>query len=523
MKAVRCYGREDIRFENDVPEPQLRAGAARERATAGTSLGVLARESACYIDGVWHGGRAESITSVNPSTGEVLAVTAAADTGQVAAALSAARRAFDGGAWSRLTRAERGALLHRLADLIERDRDRLTALIAAEVGTAISTADQQVMGPVGFLHWFADAAVRGPSDGLEQPLPLHHQPVTTSSMLLREPLGVVAAVTAYNYPIMLCAWKLGPALASGSSTVLVPSPKGLLCTIAVVELMEEAGFPPGAVNLVFGSPAVTEQVAGAPEVDMVSFTGSAAVGSKIMVLAAPTLKKVVLELGGKSPNILLPGANVDVTIAPSALRFCLNAGQACGATTRSLVPVDLVEEFVAKSAAYMRGLTVGDASDPATVVGPLITDAHRASVEAYLARAVDAGAKLATGGGRPAGLDRGYFLEPTLITNADNDFEIAQEELFAPVGVVIPYRDIDDAVRIANTSKYALNANIWGAVPEAIAVSRRIRSGTVTINGGGGRRFDAPWGGPGYSGVGRECGEDGYREFFEVKHVQWPL
>ncbi|MEV6062902.1 aldehyde dehydrogenase family protein [Nocardia asteroides] len=487
------------------------------------STTTLSTAAACYVDGAWLPGRGPEITSVNPSTGEILAVTASADGGQVAAAIEAARSAFDGGAWSRCTATERGALLHRLADLIERDRDRLTDLIATEVGTAVSTAEQQVMGPVGFLHWFADAAVRGPADGIEQLLPLHHQPVTTGSMLLREPAGVVAAITAYNYPIMLCAWKLGPALAAGCSTVLVPSPKGLLCTLAIVELMAEAGFPPGAVNLVFGPPAVTEQVTGAPEVDLVTFTGSALVGTKILELAAPNLTKVVLELGGKSPNILLPGVDVDKTIAPSALRFCLNAGQACGATTRTLVPAELFDEFVEKSAAYMRELTVGDARDRATVVGPLITDAHRRGVEGYLERAVAAGAKIAIGGGRPAGLDGGFFLEPTLLTDATNDFEIAQEELFAPVGVVIPYREVDEAVRIANESKYALNANVWGRVPEALAVARRIRSGTVTINGGGGRRFDAPWGGPGHSGIGRECGEEGYREFFEVKHLQWPL
>ncbi|MEU6561494.1 aldehyde dehydrogenase family protein [Nocardia nova] len=483
--------------------------------------GVTATDAACFIDGKWVVGDSVSMSTLNPSTEEVLYEAPSASEAQVAAALDAAARAFHGGEWSRTDAAERSRLLHRLADLIERDADDLMRLVAAEVGTAVSTAQQQVHGPIGFLRWFADAAVRGPADGAEQHLPLHHVPVTTSSMLLREPAGVVAAITAYNYPIMLCAWKLGPALASGCSTLLVPSPKALLCTIAFVRLMEEAGFPPGAVNMVFGTPAVTEQIVGSPQVDLVSFTGSAAVGSRIQILAAPNLTKVVLELGGKSPNLLLPGVDVDSTIAGSALRFCLNAGQACGATTRSLVPRNVFDEFVEKSAAYMAALPVGDANDPATTVGPLITSEHLRGVEGYIERSAAQGGRVVTGGARPAGLTRGYFLEPTLITGVDNTAELAQEELFAPVSVVLPYDSVDDAVRIANQSRYALNANIWGETAEAIEVARRIRSGTVTINGGGGRRLDAPWGGPGHSGIGRECGEEGYREFFEVKHVQW--
>jgi aldehyde dehydrogenase (NAD+)/betaine-aldehyde dehydrogenase len=374
-----------------------------------------------------------------------------------------------------------------------------------------------------FLRWFAEAARRGPRDGLEEALPPHYDPVVSSSLLVREPAGVVAAVTAYNVPIYLGAMKLGPAFASGCSAVLVPSPKALLCTIALVKLIEEAGFPPGAVNLVFGSPAVTEQVVTAPEVDVVSFTGSAAIGGKLMALAAPSLKKVVLELGGKSPNIVLPGTDIKATIGPSVMRFCINAGQRCGATTRSLVPADSFDEFVEESVTFMRALAVGDPHDENTVVGPLITDEHRRNVEGYLARAVAVGATVAVGGGRPAELDRGFYLEPTLLTGISNEVEINQEELFAPVAAVIPYRDLDEAVRLANQTKYGLNANVWGPTADAIALGRRLRSGTVTINGGGGKRDDAPWGGLGASGIGRECGEDGFREFFEVKHIQWPI
>ncbi|QKT08788.1 aldehyde dehydrogenase family protein [Gordonia sp. X0973] len=477
----------------------------------------------CYIDGAWVDGTGPEMTSTNPSTEEALYAATSAGTEQVEAALAAAHREFHGGAWRALTGAERAQLLRKLADLMERDADELMGLIAREVGTAISTAQQQVLSPIAFTRWFADAAERGPADGLEQQLPLHYVPVTTSSMLLREPIGVVAAIAAYNYPIMLIVWKVCAALAAGCTSVLVPSPKGIACTVAIVRLMDEAGFPPGAVNLVFGGPEVTEQVVGSRAIDMATFTGSAAVGTIIQQLAAPNLTKVVLELGGKSPNLILPGTDIDSTIAGSALRFCANAGQACGATTRTLVPRTDFDEFVKKSAEYMDGLVVGDASDPKTFVGPLISEEHLQRVEGYVQRAVDAGATIAVGGKRAEGLSHGHFYAPTLVTGVDNSSEIAQEELFAPVAVVLPYDEVDEAVELANDSRYALNANIWGTTVDAIDVARRLRSGTVTINGGGGRRLDAPWGGPGHSGIGRECGEEGYREFFEVKHVQWPI
>ncbi|MEV0063411.1 aldehyde dehydrogenase family protein [Nocardia sp. NPDC050718] len=485
---------------------------------------ALIGTAASYLAGRWEAGDGPVIATIAPATGVQVALTPSTSAAQVGAAVSAARRAFDGGEWSRLGPADRGALLHRLADLLEANRDALVRLAATEIGTPISSGPTlHVDLPAKFFRWFADAAARGPREGYEQPLPLDHDPITTSSLLLRQPAGVVAAVVAYNVPIMMSAYKLGAALAAGCSTVLVTSPKAVLLTSAFVRLVEEAGFPAGAVNLVFGPPAVTEQVVAAPEVDMVTFTGSAAVGSKILALAAPTLKKVVLELGGKSPNIVLPGTDLERAVPASALRFTRNSGQACGATTRTLVPRADFDEYVERSGAFLRGLTVGDPLAADTVLGPLITGEHRSDVEGYLERARAAGAAVPVGGGRPAGLDDGFFLEATLVTGVSNAAEIAQEELFAPVGVVLPYTDLDDAIRMANDVRYALNANVWGPTPDAIAFARRLRSGTVTVNGGGGMRADAPWGGPGHSGIGREGGEEGFREFFEVKHVQWPL
>ncbi|NMO03231.1 aldehyde dehydrogenase family protein [Gordonia sp. TBRC 11910] len=478
----------------------------------------------CFIDGRWERGGGAPVTTVSPGTGRVIAQSGGADPAQTAAAVAAARRAFDGGEWSRLAPADRGVLLHRFADLLERERDSLVALAAAEVGTPISGGPTlHVDLPATFFRWFADAAVRGPRDGVEQPMPLHRSPITTSGMLVRDPVGVVAAVVAYNVPVMMCAYKLGGALAAGCSTVLVTSPRAVLLTAAVVKLFEEAGFPRGAVNFVFGTPEVTAGVAGSPAVDLVTFTGSPAVGSKILELAAPNLTKTVLELGGKSPNIVLPGADIATAVPASTMRFTRNSGQACGATTRTFVPQEDLDEYVERSAEFLATLTIGDPFAPDTILGPLITGEHRDRVEGVLTRAVDSGARLPVGGGRPSGLDDGYFLEATLVTGVPNSAEVAQEELFAPVGVIMPYADLDEAARLANGVRYALNANVWGPTPEAIAFGRRLRSGTVTVNGGGGMRADAPWGGPGHSGIGREGGEEGFREFFEVKHMQWPL
>ncbi|WP_025731874.1 aldehyde dehydrogenase family protein [Carnimonas nigrificans] len=474
-----------------------------------------------YIDGQWSEGEDADVISINPANGQQIATSTSASTGQVQAALETARAAFDGGPWSQLEPKERSALLHRLADLIEKNRDTIIKTVAAEVGAPISSAALHVDNPAKVFRWFADAALRGPNGGYEQPLGLHHDPMTSQSMFRHEPVGVVAAITAFNVPFMMAAWKLGGALAAGCSTLLLPSPKAILSSGLLIELVEQAGFPAGAVNFIFGPPAVTEQVVTAPEVDMVTFTGSAPVGSLLMKLAAPTLKKLVLELGGKSPNLILPGVDIASTVESSALRFCRNTGQACGATTRTIVPRAHYDEFVERTARYLESMPIGDPLDPNTLLGPLITDEQVSRVQAFLTRAVEAGASIATGGKRPEGLE-GFYLQPTLVTNLDNSFEIAQEELFAPVGVVIPYDDVEEAIRIANDCKYHLNANVWGPTPEALQVANRLRSGTVTINGGGGFRVDALWGGPGDSGLGREGGEEGFREFFEVKHIQWP-
>lgn len=254
---------------------------------------------------------------------------------------------------------------------------------------------------------------------------------------------------------------------------------------------------------------------------MVTFTGSNAVGASVMRQAAGNFKRLVLELGGKSPNLVLPGADVEAAAAPSALRFLRNAGQACGATTRTFVSRADYDRYVTATQAVFDSVHVGDPWDECTVVGPLISAEHRARVEGYVERALAGGGVVEAGGGRPP-LAHGYFMSPALVGCVANGSEIARDELFGPVGVVIAYDDVDAAVAMANDSRYGLNANVWGPPSQALRVARRIRSGTVTVNGGGGLRPDAPFGGYRESGIGRQAGEEGFLEFFEIKQLQWP-
>lgn len=479
-------------------------------------------ERACFVDGRWSPGAGESFTSIEPGTADPLATWTLATCSQAEQAVRAARRTFDDGVWRRRAPEERAGVLRRVGELLDRDHEMLARLVTAEVGSPISLARTlQTATPGINFRWCADAAVRGPRGGYEERLEPVEGPLGSESVLLRGPVGVVTAITPYNYPINMISWKVAPALAAGCSVVLMPSPRGALCSVAMVRVLEEAGVPPGVVNLVPGDPSVGELLCSHDDVDMVTFTGSNAVGAAVMSAAAPTNKKLVLELGGKSPTVVLPGVDLDRVVAPSMLRFCRNAGQGCGATTRILVHRDDYDGFVQRASAFLERLPLGDPHEEATEVGPLISAEHRARVEEYIDRAVERGARVVTGGGRPSGLD-GYFLEPTLLEDVDPDDEIAQDELFAPVAVLFRYDDLDEAVTIANNSRYGLNALVWGEAEEARAFADRLETGTVAINGGGGARPDVPWVGAKQSGIGSEMGEDGFSEFFAVKHLQWP-
>jgi aldehyde dehydrogenase (NAD+) len=489
---------------------------------AGSHADHVDTQLASYIGGVWVDGAAEAIESRNPATEARVATFRSCDAGQIAEAVSAARTAA--ASWAQTPAGERARLLRRLADLIEDDTARLADLVVAEVGSPLSLAlELQVGQPIKNFRWFADAAIRGPVGGYRQPLPTIYGDKPSESVLVREPVGVVAAIVPYNYPLNMISWKAGPALASGCTVVVLPSPQGSACAIAFAKLTEAAGFPPGVINVVLGGASAGQELVASPDVDMVSFTGSNNVGAKVMAAAAQNSTKVVLELGGKSPNLILPGADLSEVVPSSILRFCRNAGQGCGATTRILVHDEDYPEFVERAQKFIaEHVKVGDPRSLDTTVGPLISQAHRANVEGYLARCVEAGGTILAGGGRPIGNPVGYFLEPTLVGGVDADAEISQNELFAPVANVLTYSSIDEAVSIANSTRFGLNAVVWGDLDEALAVAGRIESGTVAVNGGGPMRSDVPWGGFKQSGIGSEMGEDGFREFFRVKHISWP-
>lgn len=474
------------------------------------------------IDGKWVDGDGEPFEVIDPSTEEVLATVPAHTLAQADAAVDAAARAFSTGEWSRTPARERSRMLHRLADLIEQNADELANLMVDEIGTPIMVSrSAQVVFCVANLRWFADAAA-GLATGTDPFIPSTRAADGTATAMVREPIGVVVGLTAYNYPLNIASWKLG-ALAAGCSVVLLCSQKTVLTTTALAKLVEEAGFPSGAFNFVYGPPQVAEHLCSHPKVDLVSFTGSAAIGRRIVELTAPTLKRTVLELGGKSADLLLPGIDVDAILTPCVMGWAINAGQGCSFFTRTLVHRSDYDRFLDALVPFVEKMGCGDPKDESTVVGPLVSAGQRASVAGYVDRAVAAGAQVLTGGRAPDAFPKGYYYLPTVVVGVDNKAEICQEELFGPVCNVLPYDTVDEAVEIANDTIYGLAANVRGPAAEAMAVGARMRAGTVTINTGGPMLGDHPWGGYKQSGLGREGGVLGLAEFFETKHVLWPL
>jgi aldehyde dehydrogenase (NAD+)/betaine-aldehyde dehydrogenase len=477
-----------------------------------------------YLDGHWETGEGEVFDKVNPTTGEPLARIPLASAEQVARAVDAARRSHDAGVWSGTSPAARSAKLFDLVDLVNANRPLLSEMLVADAGTPVSLAEtRQIGGMTGHLSWFAEAARRGPDGWYEKPLPpdIPIAGAVSSSLLVREPVGVVAAFPAYNYPYTNTIWKLAAALAAGCALVVQPSTRTALSVATLWTLIEQLDLPPGVVNLIYGEVAGGRQLTTSEGVDMVSFTGSAAVGGAVMAQAAPSIKRVVLELGGKSASVLLPGVDV-ASAAPMAInRLMSNTGQACGAPSRILVHLDDLDAFSETAVEHVAGIRAGDPRDPETALGPLIDGRHRDSVQGYVDRALADGAHVLAGGGPVAAdLPRGFFMNPVLLAGLGNDSELCQREQFGPVGAVLTYRDVDEAVAIANDSQYGLNASVFGPTGAAMQVARRIRSGTVVINGGGRTSTAASWGGFRRSGNGREAGDEGFREFFEVKHIQ---
>jgi acyl-CoA reductase-like NAD-dependent aldehyde dehydrogenase len=460
---------------------------------------------------------ARGFDTIDPSTGEVLGTASDADPEHVQAAVAAARRAFDTTDWS-TNRELRLRCLRQLHAALVEHQEELRELTIAEVGAPrIATHGAHLDQPVDAVAWYADLLER--YEFTEDLATLEIRGQSHRRWVEKEAAGVVAAIIAYNYPNQLALAKLVPALAAGCTVVLKGAPDTPWTTLALGRLVaEHTDIPPGVVNVLSGSaPEIGELLTTHRDVDMITFTGSTPVGRAIMAAAAPTLKKVFLELGGKSAMIVLDDADLGIVAFMAPFITCSHAGQGCAITSRLLVPRERHDELVGMLAAAFGQVPTGDPGDAGTYMGPLISEKQRAKVHAMVERAVADGARLVTGG-KP--IERkGFFYEPTLLVDVDPASEIAQEEAFGPVLAVIPYDGGDEeAIRIANDSVYGLSGGVQSADPErATAVARRIRSGTVSINGGMYFGPDAPFGGYKQSGIGREMGVAGLEEFLELK------
>jgi aldehyde dehydrogenase (NAD+) len=469
------------------------------------------------INGDMVKGQGAPLSVENPATEEILASPRQASMAQLDQAVAAARKAFDSGIWR--DAGERQRLLFRLADLLEERADQFRAALIEEVGTPFSICHPMQLGaPIRMLRFNASEATKDRTRRLGRDA----GPPATESIIRFEPVGVVAAISAYNFPILLAIAKIAAALSAGCTTVLMPSPQTPLATLMLGDLIREAGFPPGVVNVIFGGLDISRALTTHQGVDKVSFTGSVQVGRQVLLQASESFKSTVLELGGKSAAIVLPSADLAKIALPLHGRYLRNAGQGCLSPTRILVQRKKFGDFMDASRDAYAKIKVGDPWDPESTAGPLISERHRERVEGYVARAVASGARIEIGGGRPD-MPRGWYMSSTLVGNVTNHSEIAREELFGPVGVVLVYDTVDEAIAIANDSELGLGGAIWGPLDEAKHVATKIRAGTISINGTGSLRIDGVLSGWKHSGLGCEWGEDGILEFLEKQHVQWVL
>jgi aldehyde dehydrogenase (NAD+) len=463
--------------------------------------------------------------NVNPATEEVLGEVADAGHEDVDAAVAAARRAFDESGWS-TDRALRKRCLEQLHEAIAAERDLLRAELIAEVGAPVlimgglqldGALDHELPWPIEFMdrfHW-------------ERELPVNETPGLRSwRRVVKEPVGVVAAIVPWNFPFEVAVSKLGPALATGNTVILKAAPQTPWNATRLGRLVaERTDFPPGVLQVVTTSDnEVAEDLATDPRVDMVSFTGSTAVGKRIMAMAAPTLKRLFLELGGKSAHVVLDDADLERCLALSAVAACRHGGQSCATLTRVLLPRSRYDEGLSIIAQRFGEVRYGDPNDPHVIQGPQISARQRERILRHIEAGVAEGARLVTGGGRPAELPVGYYVEPTLFADVDNRMTIAQEEIFGPVLVVIPYDDEDDAVRTANDSPYGLASAVSaGSDDRALRVARRLRAGTASVNGGAWLAPDSPFGGYKASGIGRQNGVEGFEQYTETKTLAGPV
>jgi acyl-CoA reductase-like NAD-dependent aldehyde dehydrogenase len=497
-----------------------------------------------FIDGKWTSGTGSGVIDViDPSTEESVGQVPEASPQDAVAAITAARRAFDEGPWPWMKPQERAAILVKMAEVLERRSAELRELIVSETGSVGFITDMiQAGGSTAMFRANAEKAVTG-MDWVEMGAPTGGPVNMAGSAIIREPVGVVAAITPFNFPYMLNVVKTAPSLAVGCTVVLKPHQWTPLDAFLIAQAAEEAGLPPGVLNVITGAAEVGDELTGNPMVDMVTFTGSTATGRHIMANAAPTVKKVALELGGKSAQVILDDVSEDYVKSIGFGAVLGHCGQGCVIQTRLVLPerfLDAYKEGVHEAA---KAVTIGDTRDPSTTLGPLIRERQRERVEGYVASGLEQGAELVIGGKRPDHMKKGFYFEPTVFIGR-NDMRIAQEEIFGPVMTVVPYGGSDEeAIAIANDSVYGLGGGVVSAsTSHAFNVARRVRAGLMMAQGVGtemtspgkgdgqgpgwgtspaGIGQEGAFGGYKQSGLGREWGKAGLEEFTEVKSLSW--
>jgi len=464
-----------------------------------------------YINGAWVEPIGKgTIDATCASTEEVVTRIPEGTKEDAERAVAAARAAFD--SWSQTPVAERAAYLEKIAAGMEARKKDVALAIATEVGMPLKMANAiQASLPIGAAKTYAELLKT-----------YQFEETVGNSLIVREAIGVVAAITPWNFPINQIMLKVAPALAAGCTVVLKPSEVAPTTAFILAEVLHDIGLPAGVFNLVTGyGPVVGEVLASHPDVDMVSFTGSTRAGRRVAEVAAQTVKRVALELGGKSPHVICEDADLEKAVKAGVNECYLNSGQACIAPTRMLAPKAKYEEVVQLAKAAAESFTVGDPINGDVKLGPVISAVQRDRIVGFIKKGIEEGARLVTGGPeKPAGLDKGYYVKPTVFADVNNEMTIAREEIFGPVLTIIPYENEDDAVRIANDTIYGLGGNVWAGTKEhGIEVAKKIRTGQISVNGG---RYNplAPFGGYKQSGLGREAGKFGLEEFLEVKSLQ---
>ncbi|MFQ5798100.1 MAG: aldehyde dehydrogenase family protein [Bacteroidota bacterium] len=478
------------------------------------------REYQLYIHGEFVESKSKlTFDSINPFDQTVVARVARAGVEDARRAVDAARKAFDEGPWPGMSREERSALLKAVSDKVNERQKELVGLEVDDSGSTVRKAKEDIYLSARNMYYFSKLAALD----LMEPVQDLSKPGFSQNFIAHEPIGVVAAIIPWNFPLKMAIWKIGPALAAGNTVVLKSSELTPVTAMELAKILHEIGFPKGVVNIIPGfGDDVGEELVKNPMVDKVSFTGSTAVGKRVMANASATLKKCTLECGGKSANIVLDDADLGLAVDGAMYAIFYHSGQCCEAGTRLILPDKLYDEFMQRMIEKTRKLKLGNPKDPTTDLGPLVSQKQQQRVLDYIDIGKREGANIAVGGGIPAdpALAKGFFVEPTLFVDVQNTMRIAQEEIFGPVLSVIKYRTVDEATAMANDSIYGLGGGVWSRDNEkAMRVARRLRAGTVWINEWHLISEKAPFGGYKQSGIGREFGMEGLKEYTETKHL----